>query len=89
MQNNTIQSVAVEALTRDEVKREMKRRRGFTFSSYSRLIKRHPSTVTALADGRIGGELRERFFKLFNFTEEEIPLRTVTALKKQRQGKAA
>lgn len=63
------------ALTRKEIKQEMKRRRGFTFASYSRLIKRTNGAVTRLADGEIGGELRDRFMRFFNFTEEEIPYR--------------
>jgi hypothetical protein len=82
MEHNTTQ---FKALTRAEVKREMRRRKGFTFASYSRLIKRHRSTVTNLADGKIGGDLRERFLKFFGFTEDDIPLRTVTALREREQ----
>ncbi len=76
METNTLlKSSQLTPLTRAEVKREMKRRRGFTFASYSRLIKRTNGAVTRLADGQIGGELRERFLRFFSFTEEEIPYR--------------
>lgn len=68
-------SIETRPLTRREIKQEMKRRRGFTFASYSRLIKRTNGAVTRLADGQIGGELRERFLRFFAFTEEEIPYR--------------
>jgi len=70
MQHNTLSS-----LSRAEVKAEMKTRKGFTFATYARLIKRHRSTVTRLADGEIGGERRERFLAFFGFTPEDIPYR--------------
>lgn len=89
MEHNATQ---LKTLSRREVKREMKLRKGFTFASYSRLIKRHRSTVTNLADGKIGGDLRERFLKFFGFTEDDIPLRTITAIREreeQEKGAAA
>ena len=72
---NQVNSSQIAPLTRSEVKKEMKRRKGFTFASYSRLIKRTNGAVTRLADGQIGGELRERYLRFFGFTEEEIPYR--------------
>lgn len=82
--NSTHLELRSRPLTRSEIKKEMKRRKGFTFASYSRLIKRTKSTSTRLADGEIGGELRERFLRFFGFTEEEVPLK-----KDREQGKAA
>lgn len=70
-----LQTMPVKALTRAEIKKEMKRRRGFTMVSYSRLVKRSPGAITRLVDGKIGGDLRERFLKFFSFTEEEVPYR--------------
>ena len=63
------------ALTRSEIKKEMKRRRGFTFASYSRLVRRSRGAITRLADGEIGGALRQKFLRFFAFTEIEIPYR--------------
>jgi len=75
MEATQIKSMETIALNHNEIKREMKRRRGYGPYSYSRLIKRSPGAVTRLIDGEIGGELRERFLKFFHFTEEEVPYR--------------
>lgn len=75
MEATQINSTNTIALTHQEIKREMKRRRGFGPKAYSRMIKRTAGAVTRLIDGEIGGELRERFLKFFNFTEEEVPYR--------------
>lgn len=76
MQRNTLQQTELKPLTRPEVKKEMKRRKGFgSYAAYARLIHRHRSTAMRLADGQIGGDLRERFLDFFGFSEEEIPYR--------------
>lgn len=88
--NATNHDESIKPLSRKEVKTEMRRRRGYrSWASYGRVIRKHRSTVMALADGKIGGDLRDKFLAHFKFTENEIPLRTITALKERQQGEAA
>ena len=61
------------AFTRAEIKREMKLRKGFTFASYARMVRKSYSAITRVADGQIGGEFRERFLRFFGFEEYQIP----------------
>lgn len=59
-------------LTPAQVKQKL-RERGFSASSYARMIRKHPATVGRIMDGKIGGELRERFFSFLGIPEEQRP----------------
>lgn len=66
-------TLPTKPLTTEQIKAEMKKRRGFTPASYARLIKRSKSASTRLINGEIGGELRERFLRFFGFDSNEVP----------------